>query len=137
MQSVNVAKQKLVEILTVNRAKHLSDYNKAVLEFRQAARKTLTDALGEVVADDAPINLEDKLKDMYVRLAAPKQYLDEYDSALKMLELSVDSNITLTSEEFSSYVEDDCEWKKTWSASNKFYATTMMAVKSYTEGPIG
>jgi hypothetical protein len=137
MQSVTVAKPKLVEILTTNRAKHLAEYNKAVTEFRQAARKILQDALDSVVADDAPIDLKDKLKDMYVRLPAPSQFLKEYDKALKMLELSTKDEIELTEDEFSSYIDDDWAWKATFSASNRAYGSKMMAALAYDEGPIG
>jgi len=139
MQSVTVAKDSLIKALTANRAKHLIEYNKAVVEFRQAARKLLQDALGDVVADDAPIGLKEPLKHLYVHLDAPRQYLKEYDKALRMLDMSIKGEIELDSHEFSSYVDDDWDWKDTFSASNSTYSTLMSSksAKAYKGGPIG
>jgi hypothetical protein len=139
MQSVTIAKQKLVEILMANRAKHLTEYNAAVVQFRQAARKLLQDALDAVVPDEAPIGIVEKLKNLYITLEAPQQYLKEYDKALKMLDLSVKDEIEITNSEFSYYVEDDWDWKERFSASNRLYSSMSSEAlgKAYKGGAIG
>jgi len=55
------------------------------------------------------------------RLIQPKDYTGEYDRAIKMLEMSVDETIEITSAEFQNFVQDIWNWSRDWALSNSGY----------------
>ena len=57
----------------------------------------------------------------YFKLDAPINQIKEYDRAIKMLEMSVDNDITLSEQEFAEYVLDDWHWKNQFTLTNSAY----------------
>ncbi len=127
MQSITLNKTVLIDIVTKNRAKHKTEFDEAVVEFRKACRLKLEEAIKAVKADADPVVYDKDITALYVTLGAPKNYLKDYDLALKMLDLEIKTEIVLTSEEFSQLVNDDWVWKNTFSASNSLYKNTLFS----------
>lgn len=56
-----------------------------------------------------------------VNLIAPEDHTVDYDRSIQMLEMSVESQIVISEEEFRNYVQDLWEWSRGWAASNVKY----------------
>jgi hypothetical protein len=54
-------------------------------------------------------------------LNVPQSHEKAYDQIIRMMEMSVDDEITLTCSQFACFVMDDWDWKEQWSASNATY----------------
>jgi len=46
-----------------------------------------------------------------IRLPAPEDHTADYDRVIRMLEMSVDDELEITSHEFDWYVMDNWQWK--------------------------
>ena len=56
------------------------------------------------------------------KLPKPRTYAKEYETAIAMLEWTVDDVIELDSSQFQNFVLDDWSWKKQFSDSNTLYS---------------
>lgn len=52
-----------------------------------------------------------------ISLSVPVNYEKAYDQIIRMMEMSVDTEIVLTASQFACFVMDDWEWKEEWAAS--------------------
>lgn len=115
MKQVRVKKDDLLAILKKNKAEHKAIFEKAQEKFREVAIKEL-DRMLKVAREGQPFVLE-----RFARLVQPKNYTGEYDRAIKMLEMSVDDTIEITSQEFQNFVQDIWNWSRDWALSNSGY----------------
>lgn len=114
MNAVRVKKVELLDILRTNRAMHAHGYKAAVDGYRQTALAAADVAFtrmrrrieklrsGEVVA----------MASIRFDLAPPENHTEDYDRAIKMLEMSVDEVVDLDARSFESLVNDNWAWKK-------------------------
>ncbi len=117
MKTVKIRKGELKAIVAKNAAKHREDlaeawdgYNKACIEVLE---KLLTKfRSGEKVA----------AVQLYER--PPEDHTKDYDRVLKMIDMSVDTEIELDQNDFSRYVLDEWEWKEMWAVSNSKYLSS-------------
>lgn len=115
MKTIRVNKTTLIESVKANRIKH-EEANKVALEgFYTAVEKELKTLLKQAKSRDLPAHI-------YLENQKPKEYLADYDTALEMLELSVDTEIEITQEEFKNLVKDEWSWKDVWELSNSRYS---------------
>ncbi|HVY04859.1 MAG TPA: hypothetical protein VHB46_02680 [Burkholderiales bacterium] len=56
------------------------------------------------------------------QLSEPESYENDYDRAVRMLELSVDNRIVLTREEFSNFVLDEWRWTESFKSKVAIYS---------------
>lgn len=115
MQTVNIEKKKLLDILKKNRKQHEKEYNEALVGYHQKVVSGLKQALADAISGKKYMNDLD--------LTSPQEHLGEYDSNLRMLELSADKIITLTQFEFNQFVMDLWVWKDQFSTTNAFYSS--------------
>ena len=108
MKSVNVSKDKLLEVLRENRTKHVNEYLSAVEVYRGDVIARLRTMLENAQIEAGKVTPKFDLK---VDLAEPVSYVDSYDTAIRMLDMSTDDIIELSSQEFSQYVEDNWAWQ--------------------------
>jgi hypothetical protein len=113
MQSVKVHKDELLKVVRANRSKHLAEFNSASKIFIQDAITKLTEMLKTAKQEKRIIQS--------LGLVEPKSYVDSYDTAIKMLEMSVDEVIELDQGEFQQYVEDKWNWKQQFVSTTAFY----------------
>lgn len=118
MNSVKIEKQKLLEILKKNRADHRSVFIKAQDKYREVAIKEMDKQL------KAARDGESFVLSRFTELSAPRDYTAEYDRTIKMLEMSVDEVIVVSSQEFSCFVEDKWHWTRDWAVSNSRYTSS-------------
>lgn len=118
MKSVNVYKKELLTVLRENRTKHVNEYLSAVTVYRDDVvarlKKMLSDAKVEAQKTEPKFDLR-------IDLDAPKSYVESYDTAIKMLEMSTDEIIELSLQEFSQYVEDKWSWAAAFKSVTSIY----------------
>jgi len=115
MKQVRVKKEELLSILRKNKAEHRDIFLKAQVKFREAAIEEL-DRMLKAAREGQPFVLE-----RIARLIQPKDYTGEYDRAIKMLEMSVDTAVEVTAQEFQNFVQDVWNWSRDWALSNSKY----------------
>lgn len=116
MEKVTVRKDELLNALKTNRDAHQGIFEEAVAGYKTEAEALLVAHLAEVRAG--------KMKTVYVHLDTPVNHVREYDRVIRMVEMSIDDQIELTVEEFTSYVMDDWRWKRQFLTTNSTYSGT-------------
>lgn len=114
MQSIKVNTSDLLEVLQTNREKHLADYKEAVAEYRKLAVAELTEMLKQAKSKDGKIKRG-------ITAPEPQSFVSSYDTAIKMLEMSVDDTMELSQAEFLQYVEDKWSWQQTFASTTMVY----------------
>jgi hypothetical protein len=113
MESVNVARPALILKIEGNRAKHIRQYEKAVIGWRQKLYLALKRAVAQVRAGKEP---------KIPHLPKPERYVDEYDRVLGMLKMSKDTTVSLSARDFDCFVRDKWEWSDAFANSTIGYA---------------
>jgi len=103
----------LVKIIKENRTKHEADYKEAKASFRVRLVEDLEKKLADAKSGKGVV--------LQINLIKPQQYLAEYDRTLKMLELTSQEQVELSSEAFAQLVMDEWDWKQSFSTANNFY----------------
>ncbi len=124
MKQISASTSEVLTKLKENRSKHVEAFNKAEDGWLEAARLVLTvrlarvkDCLAKEFKGDAPdLNFFELENDK------PRCYVEDYDTAIAMLELHQEDQITLSAQDVSSYVLDQWGWKETFSMSNTKYS---------------
>lgn len=108
-----MSKTELLEKLRENRDKHKADYDEAVANYRVAAKDALR----------AEVKKIDRGEDFSLsfQLPEPREFLDQYDRAIGMLEMSVDETIELEDHEYEQFVQDNWPWAGQFAAATAFY----------------
>lgn len=113
MHEVKVKKQELLEALVKNRNVHIEDYWDAMEGYTNAAETLLKERLQKV--------REKFAVDLKFNIPKPVSYEKEYDRIISMVKMSVEDELTLSSQEFAQFVMDDWGWKGAFTATNAFY----------------
>lgn len=115
MQSVKVDKVELLNILKANRSTHFVAFQKAFEGYRQECIRILEKNLESLRTNKNVV--------VHFYEQAPQDQTKNYDIVIKMLEMSVDSEVELSIQEFQNYVNDEWNWKQAWTTSNSKYLT--------------
>lgn len=118
MNSVKIDRITLLKIVRDNRDKHIKDHMTAIKAWLTDVEETAKENLELAKTHDA-----NKIAKMKSTPLKPESYVDTYDRAIRMLELSVDLEITLTSTDFNQIVMDEWSWKQSFALSNAKYLT--------------
>lgn len=116
MNSVKLNRNELLGIVRQNKEKHVKEFVDAVNDFKLAVLKISQDNLK--LAEEQDITSIGKIKSIP---AFPTSYAKSYDKAIRMLELSVDTEIELESHDFDQLVLDEWQWKQSFSTMNSTY----------------
>lgn len=115
MKTVVVKRTELLEKLKANRNAHQAVFELAL----EGYRKSIVEHL-EMLLEDAKAG---KRISHHIQREIPMNQTSEYDQAIMMLEMSVEDEIEITSNDFACYVMDRWAWKRQFSASNAIYAS--------------
>jgi hypothetical protein len=113
MKDVRVDRTALLAALETNRQQHHQLFVAAVDGYREELLRILERHIEDVRAGSA--------EHVSVFLQRPEDHTPDYDTVIKMLQMSLDEEITLTQGDFRRYVMDQWEWKEAWTASNSAY----------------
>lgn len=116
MDSVKVDRRKLLKILIENRVAHKATVTEAFTKYRELVIEELDKMIAEAKSGK-------KIR-RSIDLVEPMDMTESYDTAIKMLEMSIDQHIELTTMEFQQYVEDRWHWSQQFSCSNSMYTMT-------------
>lgn len=122
-REVKVRRDELLNVLRKNREQHIKEYKDACAGYREAALKRIDEIFADVRG--TIIRLKEgqtvSVIGLQFGLHVPVSHEKAYDQIIRMMEMSVDQEITLTCSQFGCFVMDDWEWKEQWSASNSTY----------------
>jgi len=114
MNSLSYNRGELLKIRKENRGKHKKEYDKALPKYWSELRKAFQGKIKELKKKDLGMNL-------YINLPQPREYLSEYDTTIRMLEMTTLLEVELSSHDFERFVMDEWEWKENFSNSTSIY----------------
>jgi hypothetical protein len=115
LRTVRINASELRNKLVENRAAHTADYEKAFVVYRDDVVAALKARL-ESVEHREPFNL-------YFNLRSPEDHTADYDRVIAMLNMSVEKEVDLSSDEFNCYVLDNWEWAENAKMLNSSYSS--------------
>lgn len=116
MHAVKVNRIELLGIVRGNLEKHTKEFNESVEDYKAAAIK-----LAEANMELAKSGDLDKIAKIRAVPQRPTSYAQNYNRAIRMLELSVDDVIEVEEDVFNQLVLDEWMWKQAFIASNSLY----------------
>lgn len=118
---VSVKISDLIECLRDNKKKHLAEYEVARTEYFAALKRKLRDL-------SKSLKNEEFRKDNYnVNLNPPVNASDMYEQYIKMLSMSQETEMKISTHEYQCFVEDNWSWAIAAKTSNAFYSSGVMA----------
>ena len=121
-RTVKVRRMDLLAALKENREKHVKDYEEACEGYRNMAMTRMENAKEEwnkVVAELKAGHLPNLR--VSVSVDAPDTYERAYNQIIRMMEMSVEDVVELTSTQFACFVMDDWDWKGQYEATSTAY----------------
>lgn len=116
MRSVKMHRLQLLGIVIENKKKHVKEFLEAVDDYKSAVKKIAETNLKIASGGDLAEMAQAKHWP-----SAPVSYANEYDRAIRMLELSVEDTIELEEDIFNQLVLDEWNWKHSFVASATMY----------------
>jgi len=116
MHAVKVNRIELLGIVRGNLEKHIKEFNESVEDYKAAAIK-----LAEANMELAKSGELDKIAKMRTVPQKPVSYEQNYNRAIRMLELSVDETIEVEEDVFNQLVLDEWSWKNSFVATGALY----------------
>ena len=116
MRSVKVEKNELLGIVRDNKKKHVKEFDEAVKDYKKAAVKVAKEHVELAKTGDL-----DSIAKIRAMPQKPTSYEKDYDRAIRMLELSVESVIELEEDIFNQLVLDEWSWKQGFVAQSALY----------------
>lgn len=121
-REVKVKRDELLSVLRQNRERHIKEYEAACVGYRTVALRRIEEGFQE--ARDVVNRLKEGQTvavGFRINLSVPVSYEKAYAQIIRMMEMSVDTEIVLTASQFACFVMDDWEWKEEWATSNALY----------------
>lgn len=116
MDEIRVQKSKLIEIITKNRAEHHAIFEEACISYAKMMEQELETRLKEIRSGKKIVRI--------TAMAIPEDHTADYDRVLKMLDLTIDSEIVLQERDVAMYIMDDWQWKRNFMVQNSMYSAT-------------
>lgn len=117
METIKIDRDQLLDVLQENREKHRVEYEKAHKAWAKKIGKVMTKA----EEMDDPAEGWKYLQKKMGELPKPVQYVKQYQSAIRKVEMDVRDEIELNDREFAAWVEDDWSWKGAFVAQTSLY----------------
>jgi hypothetical protein len=117
MDTIVVEKSDLIERLKQNRDEHRAIFERAQSVYREKVIEELDRAL-----DDAK-NGRKILR--FLNLPEPEDHTREFDTAIQMLEWDTSGTVELTRRDFARYVQNEWEWRASFSANTESYSAML------------
>jgi hypothetical protein len=114
VERIRVNKAELLTTLETNKAKHRQIFEEACDGYQKAVIQELEKQLKRAK--------EGIRRSMIVNIPAPIDQTKEYDRAIAMLKMSVDTEVLLSELDFRCFVLDDWDWKQKFLTSSRDYS---------------
>lgn len=124
MRQVKVKTDELLRQVRVNLVAHQSKYEEAVKGYKDQAIATINDCMKELRKRVEKLKGGEKvnLTMIHFDLQVPENHERDYNRVIRMLEMSVDEEVTLEAREFDQFVNDQWEWKREWENVTSSYS---------------
>ena len=117
MDEVRVSKADLLATLMVNLEKHQTEIN----DLFQLRREDVVETFLETIKDiEGDINFAPE--ESY-NFPSAYDHTRDYKRTIKMLKMSLDDDVKLTTRQFEMFVLDEWDWKHELSTANAFYSS--------------
>lgn len=114
MQSIKLKREDLLAKLTANRDAHKLEFAEAMANYKTKFAEILTTKLKDLE--------EGKDVDQRINLTLPVNYKKQYDTAIAMVESTIDEVIDLDQHTFTQYYLDEWAWTSQYLMSNRAYS---------------
>jgi len=123
MRETKVKVAELLDKIKANREKHIVEYEEAAGGYRESAKIELQKGIERLKKRIAKLGGKDLLRLGCVSfsLAVPENHEKDYDQVITMLEMCVDTEVVIKSDEFACYVMDDWDWKDDFVNTSNIY----------------
>jgi len=123
MRDVKVKKLELLSKVKQNREKHIAEYKEAVEGYKEAALDEIQKGVDKLKSQVESLNDGEmiRLAAVSFHLPVPENHEQDYDQVITMLEMSVDDELTIKSDEFACYVMDNWDWQTKFAEVSKLY----------------
>ena len=125
MEPIVVQRKRLINIIDLNRAKHIITHDKALVGWKrkqiESIKKASTKALKVARAGKQAL--------LGVHMPKPVSYEDQYNRVLGMLRMDTSATIKLDANDYNRYVKDEWEWGNDFANSTAMYANVKVGMK--------
>lgn len=118
MKAILINRVELLEIVKANRDKHVADFEEATKDYAALVLRLCTANVEIAYTQDVT-----KFTNIKPIPPAPVSYEKEYARAIRMIELSVEENISVEQDVFNQLVMDEWSWKRGFAAAATLYKT--------------
>lgn len=115
MNGVKLTKEELLSNVTQNLDKHKIDVAEALKLRRETIAKSFEKQLKEMEFD---VDFQPK---EHLSFPMPKDHSEDYEKAIRMIEMTTDEVIELTESQFDKLVMDNWGWKSDLIATSSVY----------------
>jgi len=112
-----VNKAQLINKIKENKAIHIKEYEQAIVDYREEAKKQLKEQTSRLTEGKLDIKLD---------LRSPVDNKDEYDKLVQVFEWEVKDEVELSQGEFNEYILDELPFAKIAKLSNTFYSKSLI-----------
>jgi len=116
METIQVKKETVLEILKKNKELHHKEFEEAMEGWINKAKNKLERLLTILNSSEARDAILSE-----VHLPKPVSYEKEYDKAIKMVEFEIRSVIEISSSDFEKYFLDEWAWKEHFLSNTRMY----------------
>lgn len=117
MKTVTVNPTELLKVVSKNLETHKKDYKESIEGYYEEVSRELKSTLKSVKAgEDFSLNF---------RLYKPENHSADYERVIKMLEMTIEDEIELTTHEFDNFVMDNWSWSESFGMTKTMYASGM------------
>lgn len=115
---VTVSTERVIDTLRKNLSRHRGDLEKLWLAYGRAMQKW-ADEVAAIVERDAP-GCAGPIK-LPTQPDAPFSYVDEYESAIRMLGHHAPATLEVSTEQAAAWLEDEWDWTRQFALAKQSY----------------
>lgn len=115
LDEIRVNKAELIDKLKANLTKHIDDYKVAMIGYHIDTKEKMGLAHTKAL-------LEENIPSELFYLPKPQSHASEYELAIEMLEMSVDTQFTISKQEFQRFVRDEWSWSNDFRNMSAVYS---------------
>lgn len=144
MATIRIQREDLLKVLKENLANHEKEFAEILAGYKEDMQKAVESAKKSVIEaldKDLKKILAADGKDTVPTLCVPRELYEacrtapvsrasDYKRAIRKIELSVDSVVSLDDESFRQFVEDEWDWKQQFRVMNSTYNKSFGSVSS-------
>lgn len=115
-RTILLKKEELIAKIKENKERHVEEYAKAIVAYKEEALKQLAIQTSRVKEGALDAKLE---------LVTPQDRAENYDKILEMFVWDVRDEVELSQEEFTEYVQDETTFAREAKFANSFYTSSL------------